>query len=85
MKIGRTLWISSEEASIRSEQMPSAQTPAGMGSRRSEKSPVKATRSGASASAAPAGRCTTRVPSMQPVDVHQAVSCFLHHDVAEAS
>jgi oligopeptide/dipeptide ABC transporter ATP-binding protein len=32
-----------------------------------------------------AGRCTTRVPSLQPSGTRQAVSCFLHHDVAEAS
>ncbi|MBM3522046.1 MAG: ABC transporter ATP-binding protein [Alphaproteobacteria bacterium] len=32
-----------------------------------------------------AGRCATRVPRMQPIDERQAVSCFLHHDAAEAS
>ncbi|MBL8698139.1 MAG: ABC transporter ATP-binding protein [Alphaproteobacteria bacterium] len=32
-----------------------------------------------------AGRCTTRVPSLQPIGERQAVSCFLHHDVADAS
>lgn len=32
-----------------------------------------------------AGRCEARVPSMQPITERQAVSCFLHHDAAEAS
>ena len=29
-------------------------------------------------------RCTQRVPSLQPAGERQAVSCFLHHDVADA-
>ena len=29
-------------------------------------------------------RCTQRVPSLQPAGERQAVSCFLHHDLADA-
>jgi oligopeptide/dipeptide ABC transporter ATP-binding protein len=32
-----------------------------------------------------ADRCTKRVPSLQASGERQAVSCFLHHDVADAS